>query len=49
MNLISWLTFLNKKWKIVVDYMLNQMRDVLSNKRIEKSHDAISDCFGYDF
>ena len=25
------------------------MRDVLSNKRIEKSYDAISDSFGYDF
>ena len=29
--------------------MLTQMRDVLSNKRIEKSYDAISDSFGYDF
>ena len=29
--------------------MLNQMRHVLSNQQIEKSYDAISDCFGYDF
>ena len=49
MNLISWYTFLNSKLKIVVEYMLNKMLDVLSNKRIEKSYDAISDCFGYDF
>ena len=27
--------------------MLNQMRDVFSNKRIKKSYDVISDCFGY--
>ena len=25
-----------------------QMRDVSSNKQIEKSYDSISDCFKYD-
>ena len=28
--------------------MPNQMRDALSNNRIEKSYDAISNCFRYD-
>ena len=28
---------------------VNQMRGVFSNKRIEKSYDAISDCFVHDF
>ena len=29
--------------------VFNQMHDVFCNKRIEKSHDVISNCFLYDF